>query len=340
MPHVSRILHLAATTEYDFRHAAKPDDPLQHHFDDWVPYYRLKWAIARELQPERILEIGVRFGYSAHAFLDAAPDAAYLGIDNDSETFGGSSGAVHWAHRITEGKTVEFLLADSQTLDEFPGGFYDLIHVDGQQDGDSSFRDLEKAIRQAKHVLVDGYFWTEDNFFAVSKFLFTHRHLIASCVIIPGYAGELLITPLPADAQADALAHAAADMQPITGPLNCTLEVVDMPSAVPPDALFTARVRLSNHSSLHLSSRRPNPVHLSYHCDSETGQSIAFDGLRAKIADLAPGASLEFTMNLKAPDARGRCRYRITLVQEGVQWFDGAPHNLSVDAWVNLTLRP
>ncbi len=193
---ISEILATAKKAEYDFRRTANPDDPLRHLFAEWASYYRMKWAIAKVLQPQSILEIGVRFGYSAATFLDACPECKYLGIDNDSETSGGHKGAMNYARSITTGN-ARYLLGDSQTMDEFPGGKYDLIHVDGQQDGDGSFRDLTKAIRQGRYVLVDGYFWTRDNFLNVSEFLHRHRDLIESYFVIPGYAGELLITPKP-----------------------------------------------------------------------------------------------------------------------------------------------
>ena len=41
----------AAHSTYDFRDNACPADPLRHLFSEWVPYYRLKWAIAHALQP-------------------------------------------------------------------------------------------------------------------------------------------------------------------------------------------------------------------------------------------------------------------------------------------------
>ena len=194
---VQEILEAAAQCTYDFRRTAFPGDPLAYLFADWLPYYRLKWAIARVLRPRRILEIGVRFGYSAAAFLDACPEAEYLGIDNDSEAFGGYKGAIDWARRIAGESRASYLLADSQQLAEFPGGRYDLIHVDGQQDGDGSFRDLTKAMRQARYILVDGFFWTRRNFQNVSDFVYRHRDRIESCTVIPGYEGELLIAVQP-----------------------------------------------------------------------------------------------------------------------------------------------
>ena len=190
---LDRLLELANSADYDFRKFASPADPLKYLFEEWVPYYRLKWAIARALQPQKILEIGVRFGYSAQAFLDASPNAKYLGIDNDSNSFGGEKNAIRWAQRLSLEYHADFVIADSQQMGRLPGGDYDLIHVDGQQDGTGSFHDLKLSLRQARYVLVDGYFWTRDNFLGASEFLWRYRDWIDYYLVIPGYAGELLI---------------------------------------------------------------------------------------------------------------------------------------------------
>jgi SAM-dependent methyltransferase len=190
---VEEILTAAKESTYDFQKTAYPEDPLRHLFSDWVSYYRLKWAIARVLQPKSILEIGVRFGYSALAFLDSSPSARYVGIDLDIPTFGGSVGAIHWARKACSQYNAEFVIADSMKMERFPGGRYDLIHVDGQQDGSGTMHDLMLATSQASYILLDGYFWSRANLFAASEFLYRYRDLIESSHVIPGYAGELLI---------------------------------------------------------------------------------------------------------------------------------------------------
>lgn len=182
---------------YDFRRHVFPDDELSYLFDEWVDYYRLKYAICMAIQPKRILEIGVRYGYSAITFLEACPQASYVGIDNDSNTHGGVVGALAWAEAITESYQAEFILTDSQKLQRFPGGHYDLIHVDGQQDGDGTFHDLELAVRQADYILVDGCFWSQQNMLASSYFMTKYQELIEFALIIPGYAGDLLIKIRP-----------------------------------------------------------------------------------------------------------------------------------------------
>ena len=179
---------------YDFRDTANLADPLNPLFEQWVPYYRLKFAVAAVLNPATILEIGVRYGYSARAFLEGAPRAHYVGIDLDSDTFRGTKGAIAWAHKLLESYSADLIIADSQQMNRFPGSItYDLIHIDGQQDGKGSVHDLELAIRQGCYILVDGHHWTRQNYLAINDFLIQYRDLLDWYGTIPGYAGELLI---------------------------------------------------------------------------------------------------------------------------------------------------
>jgi 2-polyprenyl-3-methyl-5-hydroxy-6-metoxy-1,4-benzoquinol methylase len=190
------ILQECQTSTYDFRVIANPADPLIDRFPVWVDYYRLKWAIARIVKPQRILEIGVRYGYAAHAFLDAVPQSQYTGIDLDCAVAGGVPGAIDWAAQILQPFQTELIVADSQAMHRFPGDRYDLIHLDGQQDGDSSCHDLQLALQQGDYILLDGYHWSNVNFLAVNDWLLQQRDRIAWYGTIPGYAGELLIKPL------------------------------------------------------------------------------------------------------------------------------------------------
>lgn len=190
---IDRIIKEAKESNYDFRDFSCPHDPLRELFPAWVDYYKTKYAIAKVLKPSKILEIGVRYGYSIRAFLNASPDSCVLGIDNNSDTFGGQSGALDWAKKNLSSYNFEVIVEDSQSLSSYPGGFYDLIHVDGQQDGGGTFHDLSIAVKQARWVLVDGYFWTSENFREANEFLLRYKDVIEFSISIPGYAGELLV---------------------------------------------------------------------------------------------------------------------------------------------------
>lgn len=128
------IVRVARRSDYDFRMTACPSDPLARRFDEWINYYKLKWAISRILKPDAILEIGVRFGYAAAAFLDAYPSARYVGVDPDVDGHGGVKGALKWARTITQQFEADFVIADSQSFDRLPGGIYDLVHMIGNAD--------------------------------------------------------------------------------------------------------------------------------------------------------------------------------------------------------------
>lgn len=192
---IDLILSFHSVSTYDFRVKANPADPLRHLFDEWVDYYKVKWAIAKAINPQRILEVGVRYGYSARAFLEACPDAQFVGLDADIDTFGGSQGALGWAEENLKasGFNVSLFSVNSQSLSAFPGGYYDLIHIDGQQDGNGTYRDLDLAVTQSRYILVDGYQWSRENFYSVNEWLWLNKAAVHSVLIIPGYAGELLI---------------------------------------------------------------------------------------------------------------------------------------------------
>jgi len=190
---VEKIIHEYEKSNFDFTKFVCPDDPAFEYFGEWKDYYKLKFAISKVIKPTSILEIGVRFGYSASAFLTASPKASFLGIDINDDSFGGEIGALNWARQCLSQFDVEFLVANSQDMQTFPGGRYDLIHIDGQQDDGGTFHDLSLAITQSKWILVDGYFWTKENFRESNEFLLRYKELIQFSFSIPGYAGELLI---------------------------------------------------------------------------------------------------------------------------------------------------
>lgn len=190
---IEKILSEYRSNTFDFREYAYLSDELAYLFDEWVPYYRMKYAICKVLCPSSILEIGIRYGYSAITFLKAAPNATYVGIDNNTNTYGGSSGAIHWARKITGGFDATFIIADSQKMTSFPRNQYDLIHIDGQQDGDGTFHDLELALPKARWILVDGYFWSGENMLSATHFLKKYSRFVEYAAVIPGYAGDLLI---------------------------------------------------------------------------------------------------------------------------------------------------
>src|ERR1035441_145225 len=151
------ILRVSAEVTFDFREFSNSEDPDKHLFEDWIPYYRLKYAVSKIVRPRTILEIGVRYGYSAQAFLAATPSAQYLGLEGDSVAAVLEPGTIEWAREALVHYDARIQIADTQTLEILEDGPYDLIHINGLKDGDGTLHDIRLALEKGRYVLVDHF---------------------------------------------------------------------------------------------------------------------------------------------------------------------------------------
>jgi len=131
--------------------------------------YRIKHAIALELRPRSILEIGVRAGYSALAFLAASPKAKYVGLDAENGQHGGAGGPwTPWAVELLRPYDATVRVVDTQTIGSlaewdmtlFGGGSFDLVHVDADHSKAGCMHDMGLAfgvLAPGGAVLVDDY---------------------------------------------------------------------------------------------------------------------------------------------------------------------------------------
>jgi len=96
---------------------------------------------------------------------------------------------------------------------------------------------------------------------------------------------------------------------------------------------FSVDVRLSNQSCYQMSSRAPNPVHVSYHwLDRERSRVEVFDGERTRLrTSLMPGEDQDVQVSVVAPSVAGHYVLRLTLVQEGVAWLDAGNSSAFAD---------
>lgn len=139
-----------------------PEDTHPWNFRTWEFYeeYRLKYAIAKMILPKSILEIGVRFGYSAQSFLFAVPRASYVGLDKDEPSWGPYQGVPRqWAdaallarypdNDITTWKT------DTQIEEQkFVPKSFDMVHVDGDHSFQGALHDMQTFWPFCKRVMV------------------------------------------------------------------------------------------------------------------------------------------------------------------------------------------
>lgn len=130
-----------------------PDDPTATpgRINQYRDYYKVKYDICEEQNPLTIAEIGVRAGYSAWAFLQACPNAKYIGIDANNGRHGGAGGEdgkfMRWAEKILSDYQVEFIEMNTQSANDLSGVVcnVDLFHIDGDHSTKGVYHDLTLA---------------------------------------------------------------------------------------------------------------------------------------------------------------------------------------------------
>lgn len=146
-------------------------------YPEYKKYYLVKYQIAKDLNPSKILEIGVRAGYSAISFLSACPDAEYVGLDAENGMHGGAGGPwMWWAEELLSPYKATFIQCDTQTMEEVDGTF-DLVHIDGDHSVQGALHDMELCwpiVNPGGVMLVDDYDYIADVKKAIE--LYKQRH--------------------------------------------------------------------------------------------------------------------------------------------------------------------
>ena len=110
-------------------------------------------------------------------------------------------------------------------------------------------------------------------------------------------------------------------------PENARIDIVAVekaPGEVSPRTLFWIDVTLRNETGKAICSAPPFPVQLSYHwLHAGTNEIAIFEGLRTGILPpLDPSQSGSIEMVVQSPPEPGSYVLHLTMVQEGIFWFD------------------
>jgi hypothetical protein len=122
------------------------------------------------------------------------------------------------------------------------------------------------------------------------------------------------------------------------GEFACTVEA-KLPAHVVAGTTFEQRVCVTNRSSSFFVCAAPAPVYVSYKWLDARGDYL--DDARAHRTRLPrtifPGESLDVDASVVVPERCGSPRLRVTLMQEGVAWFDDLDPRNGVEAAVEIT---
>lgn len=161
--------------------------------DEKYPWY---WAVAKQVKPLLICEIGLYMGYSAMAMAKGAiaggveqkpgHNVTVNGFDNEQYV----KGSVEWCRAgfMEEGIACNFAVLDTQSVDNLQEqgiSMINLFHVDGDHSEESCRHDLELAERsmvprpgRKAYILVDDCAWTLGVRNAVTDFASKYKYNI------------------------------------------------------------------------------------------------------------------------------------------------------------------
>jgi hypothetical protein len=105
--------------------------------------------------------------------------------------------------------------------------------------------------------------------------------------------------------------------------------------------MFWLDVEVTNATSVPLYSCPPFPVHLSYHwIHPATQRMILFDGQRSGVFPCAPAKAVTpWKVVVLAPDEPGEYILQMTVVQDGIQWFDNVNPGILAEAAISVTAK-
>jgi hypothetical protein len=128
-------------------------------------------------------------------------------------------------------------------------------------------------------------------------------------------------------------------MEPITASASTQVRLINPTISAPlHNGHLWVQCEVSNGTSQRVGSYHPAPINLSYHWFTADGTMVIFEGIRTPlIPPLDPGSARIYELKVAAPLASGEYRLRVTLVQDGVRWFDELPgFPASQDIWLRV----
>lgn len=101
------------------------------------------------------------------------------------------------------------------------------------------------------------------------------------------------------------------------------IEILDVPKTANVNTYITIPARIYNRSKLQWREGR-YPVRVSYHWLDQDQNIVTFDGERTILGDkgIEPGQALKVNINIKMPEQPGKYKLQLTLVREGLMWFE------------------
>ncbi len=154
-------------------------------------HYELFYAISKYYDPDSILEIGTRNGYSLYSLaLGSTTLTNVVGYDVQEECIEATKTSLESLLPEDVGLKIENI--NSQELDSLDDSYY-LIHIDGDTSFEGRYHDLELTRGKARVVLVSDFFSERSGRDAAQRFVYDNRNLIKKTHVIESLRGLYII---------------------------------------------------------------------------------------------------------------------------------------------------
>lgn len=208
-----------------------------------------------------------------------------------------------------------------QAVDSFLVGSFDLLFIDSPPGTYARSRILDQIalIATPKYVLMHDALRDSENIFG-----FQQRFGLRLAAFLPSARGLALFEFEPSGASAiDWRALLGFDPNTKLNQPRVQLELADDRIAKMPEGRCRLYVTVKNAGAQTLSSHYFDPICLSYHLLSRDHHIVLWDGLRTPLPfDILPGSAATFEAVVALPTEPGNALLCLTLLQEGVCWFD------------------
>ena len=166
----------------------KGDVELKRYSDLSTRNYHHYYAVIKERSVESVLELGVRYGYSAFAMLSANPTMHYTGIDICDLKY-----AKRLLYNNFPNAMITFIEKNSHECDIDSSKKFDLVHVDGDHTLEGLRLDIALAHAHAKKtIFIHDYDYLPQVKQATDEFLAAHASMKRK--YIPSFRGIMVIT--------------------------------------------------------------------------------------------------------------------------------------------------
>jgi predicted O-methyltransferase YrrM len=157
-------------------------------------YYEYYYAISKYYKPKKVLEIGVRYGYSLGSIIKGSGAVKeVVGIDCDSyEKDSLSIAEKNIKKYIDKDINYTFLNQSSHIIKKLDQ-YYDLIHIDGDHSYEGKIQDLNLLIGSCGVAIVDDYHMAQQVRKAADDWISVNSSIIKSNYVINSIRGSLII---------------------------------------------------------------------------------------------------------------------------------------------------